>query len=135
MNTAQPPRRNTLSNEINQRLDVYSTFITDAQKYALAVKRFYALVASGEQPLGGMVVALTQNNQPHPVLKVGDIVLTRKGRTANNTAAYNKAKELSGDDVLTFLRLGDNGQLILHEEIMPPTQVLTGFLMLKEEGD
>ena len=135
MNTAQPPKRNILSNEINQRLDVYSTFITDAQKYALAVKRFYALVASGEQPLGGMVVALTQNNQPHPVLKVGDIVLTRKGQTANNTAAYNKAKELSGDDVLTFLRLGDNGQLILHKEIMPPTQVLTGFLMLKEEGD
>ena len=135
MNTAQQPRKNALLDEINQRLDTYGTRIPDAQKYTPAVKKFYALAASGEQPLGGMVVALIQNDQPHPVLKVGDIVLTRKGQKANNTAEYNQAKELSGDDVLTFLRLDDNGRLVLHKEVMSPTQVLTGFLMLNEDAD
>ena len=133
MDSASPSRKEDLLQELNQRLDFYAAHIADAKGYIPSVKQFYALVVTGDYPLGGMAVVLTQDNQLHPVLKVGDIVLSRKGRPANSTADYTNAKEASGDDVLVFLRSNANGALILRKETLPPTDVLTGFLVLREE--
>ena len=132
MNMASQERKNRLLPELNQRLDFYAAHNADAEKYAPAAKAFYGLVAGGGQALGGVVVMDTQDNKPHPVLKVGDIVLARKGQKTNTVAEYKKAKEEPGEDVLDFLRMNENGRLVPRNEIMPPTDVLVGFLVLLE---
>ena len=120
--------------EINQRLDAYLSYFKETRAYVPAVKQFYALVEKNEYPLSGMVVIGTKDNLPHPVLKIGDIVLTRKGESINNIDDYKNAKEKTGEDVLTFLRLDNNGRLGFYKETIPPTEVMTGFLDLKEEN-
>jgi hypothetical protein len=121
--------------EVQQGLDAYASYFPETKGYVPAVKQFYALVENNQYPLGGMVIMGTKDDLPHPVLAVGDIVLARNGTNVNNTAEYNGAKALSGDDILRFLRLDGNGQLSLYEEIVPPTEVLTGFLVLRESAE
>lgn len=124
-----------LLQEIIQRLDRYVGYYPETNAYVAAVKQFYTSVEQGKYPLNGMVMMATKDNLPHPVLQIGDIVIARKGMTVNNTTEYKAAKERTGDDSLTFLRLDKNGQLKKVTEVVPKTDVLVGFLELKEELD
>jgi hypothetical protein len=119
--------------EITTRLNQYMQYFPETKNYVPAVKLFYTDVKNGKQKLNGMAVMGTKDNIPHPLLNTGDIVLTRKGKPFNNTDAFAKINELQGDDTLTFLRLNTNGQLSLHEALMPQTDVLIGFLGLTED--
>lgn len=122
-----------LLEEIMQRLDQYAGYYPETNVYVTTVKRYYTLVEEGKYPLNGMVIMATKDNLPHPVLQIGDIVIARKGMTVNNTTDYKVAKDREGDDSLTFLRLDNSGQLKKATEVVPQTEVLVGFLELKEE--
>lgn len=121
-----------LLKEVMQRLDQYADYYPETKAYVTTVKQYYALVEQGKYPLNGMVMMATKDNLPHPVLQIGDIVIARKGMTVNNTNDYKAAKDRAGDDFLTFLRLDKNGQLKKMTEVIPQTDVLVGFLELKE---
>lgn len=121
-----------LLKELTQRLDQYAGYYPETKVYVTAVKQYYALVEQGRYPLNGMVMMATKDNLLHPVLQIGDIVIARKGITVNNTADYKAAKDREGDDSLTFLRLDGNGQLKKVTEVVPQTDILVGFLELKE---
>jgi hypothetical protein len=118
--------------EITARLDQYMKYFPDTKGYVPAVKQFYAEVKNGKQALCGMVVMGTKDNIPHPVFRIGDIVLSRNDKTVNSIDDYKAAKETPGDDTLTFLRMDGVGLLVKQTEKMPPTDVLVGFMGLKE---
>ena len=118
--------------EITTRLDQYVQYFPETKNYIPAVKQFYTDVKNGKQPLCGMVVIGTKDDVPHPVFKIGDIVLSRKGKTVSSTTDYQSVAKTEGDDTVTFLRL-NSGKLKKQTEIVPKTDVLVGFLVLKEE--
>lgn len=122
-----------LLKEIVTRLDQYMDYFPETKLYVPQVKKFYTGVEAGKYPLQGMVVMATKDNLPHPVLQVGDIVIARKGMIVNNTDDYKKAKEKGEDDSLTFLRVDNSGNLQEFTKLVPQTDVLVGFLILKEE--
>lgn len=122
-----------LLKEVTQRLDQYAVYYPETKVYVITVKHYYTSVEQGQYPLNGMVMMATKDNLAHPVLHIGDIVIARKGMTVNNTTDYKVAKDRDGDDSLTFLRLDNNGQLKKATEIVPQTDILVGFLELKEE--
>jgi hypothetical protein len=118
--------------ELTTRLDQYMQYFPETKTYAPAVKQFYTEVKNGTQALNGMMVIGTKDDIPHPVFKAGDIVLSRKGKTANNTEDYRSVAKTEGNDTVVFLRL-NSGKLQKHTEILPETEVLIGFLVLKDE--
>jgi TolA-binding protein len=118
--------------EVSTRLEQYMQYFPETKTYAPAVKQFYTDVKNGKQALNGMVMIGTKDDIPHPVFKIGDIVLSRKGKAVNSTEDYRSGAKIEGDDAVVFLRL--NGEkLQKHTEVAPGTEVLTGFLVLKEE--
>lgn len=122
-----------LLNEVLKRLNQYMTYFPETKSYVPQVKKFLVEVEAGKYPLQGMVVVATKDNLAHPVVELGDIVIARKGMTVNNTDDYKKAKEKEGDDSLTFLRLDNFDNLKKNTKLVPQTDVLVGFLVLKEE--
>jgi hypothetical protein len=118
--------------ELTNRLDQYMQYFPDTKSYVPAVKQFYIDVKNGKQTLCGMAVIGTKDDITHPVFKIGDIVLSRKGKTVNSTEAYKSIAETEGDDTVTFLRLSD-GKLQTYTKPFPKTDILVGFLVLKEE--
>ncbi|MCL2041529.1 MAG: toll/interleukin-1 receptor domain-containing protein [Bacteroidales bacterium] len=119
--------------EIITRLDQYMKYFPDTKNYIPAVKQFYTNVKDGKQPLNGMVVIGTKDDIPHPIFKIGDIVLSRKDKTVNSTTDYKSVAKTERDDTVVFLRLHE-GKLQKHTEVVPETEVLIGFLVLKEEN-
>lgn len=119
--------------EVYKRLDQYQAYFPETRAYVPAVKQFYTEVAAGKCLLEGMVVIATKDDLPHPVLQIGDIVTARKGKVVNNTTDYKAAKEIAGEDQLTFWRFSSDGKWRKQTESIPLTEVLVGFLMLKEE--
>jgi hypothetical protein len=118
--------------EVSTRLDQYMQYFPETKTYVPGVEQFYTDVKNGKQALNGMVMIGTKDDIPHPIFKTGDIVLSRKGKTVNNTEDYRSVAKTEGDDAVVFLRL-NNGKLQKQVEILPKTEVLTGFLVLKEE--
>ena len=119
-----------LLREINTRLDEYVRYFPDARSYVPVVKAFYTEVESGRLPIDGMVVIGTKDNLPHPLLRIGDIVFARNGKTVHNADEYESAKKANGEDLLEFYRYGANLQKLKRN--VQPNQVLVGFLQLKE---
>lgn len=122
-----------LLNEVLLRLDQYAAFFPDTKAYVATVKQFYVLVEQGVYPLVGMAMIGTNDNLPHPVLQLGDIVIARKAMAIHNVSDYKSAKDKKGDDTLTFLRLDANQQLRKHTEVVPQTGVLIGLIDLEEK--
>jgi len=118
--------------EIITRLDQYTVYFPDTKNYIPAVKQFYTDIKNGRQYLNGIVMIGTKDDIQHPLFSPGDIILSRKGKPINKFTDYNNAAKESGVDTVVFLRL-NNGRLQKHTEILPETDILTGFLDLKEE--
>ncbi len=122
-----------LLKEILKRLDQYMAYFPETKSYVPQVKKFFTGVEAGKYPLQGMVVIATKDNLKHPVVELGDIVTARKGMIVNNTDDYKKAKDKEGDDSLTILRSDNYDNLKKITKLVPQTDVLVGFLVLKEE--
>ena len=118
--------------ELITRLDQYTVYFPDTKNYTPAVKQFYTDIKDGKQALYGIVMIGTKDNIKHPLFIPGDIILSRKGKIINKYSDYNNAVNETGDDTVVFLRL-NNGVLQRHTEILPETDILTGFLGLREE--
>ncbi|MDR3261103.1 MAG: TIR domain-containing protein [Tannerella sp.] len=118
--------------EIHARLEQYMKYFPEAKSYVPAVKEFYREVKDGKQTLNGIIVVGTKDDVPHPVYKVGDIVIARKGKPMNSTEEYKSTATTAGEDQVTLLRI-NGGKLQKRTEAFPKTEVLVGFLVMKEE--
>jgi len=118
--------------ELITRLDQYAVYFPETKNYIPAVKQFYTDIKDGKQNLYGIVMIGTKDDIKHPLFIPGDIILSRNEKTINKFSDYNNAVNKTGDDTVFFLRLS-GGKLQRHSEILPETDVLTGFLVLKEE--
>lgn len=123
-------------NELDKRLDLYIEF--NKQKdpnviaYGNAAKRYYKLLKRDDIEDEGILVIGIENNQIHPVLKAGDIVLERKGTPVFSFEDYAKLKDVSGPNVLKLLRFDAQGNKSIQTVTVPPTEIKVGFLDLRE---
>lgn len=140
-NTIEPITVVTSSKEIFQevqkRLDLYLAYnkATDpnASVYIPAAKKYYQAIGDHKlEPIGILMIG-TDNNVPHPFLKVGDIVIERKGKAIDRIETYAKLKEDPSSNVLKVIRFVGNKKSILSETISPDCKVLVGMLNLWEE--
>ncbi len=122
--------------ELDKRLDLYIEF--NKQKdpnviaYGNAAKRYYKLLKRDDIEDEGILVIGIENNQIHPVLKAGDIVLERKGTPVFSFEDYAKLKDVSGPNVLKLLRFDAQGNKSIQTVTVPPTEIKVGFLDLRE---
>ena len=77
-----------------------------------------------------MIVIATKDNLPHPVLKIGDIILARNGQAVNTADEFSAAKN-TGSDEMVYLRM-DGDVLRKYSESVPENEVLVGLLPLTE---
>lgn len=116
---------------VNAQLDRYLSHHPDTHAYTGAAKAFYADVAAGKRPLSGMILMGTQYDKPHPLLRTGDIVIERNGRSGiDDFDKYQAASKLAKTGTIVFLRL-EGGKLKEHRADMPDTDVNIGLLQLK----
>ncbi len=122
--------------EINTRLDLYIQYNQSvdphASTYVASVKNYLNYLRKGEQTEYGILVIGTQNDEEHPVLNVGDIVLERKGEPVRCTDDYIKLKEAPQPNTLKILRFTAEGNKIIFTKLIPETNILVGFADLAE---
>jgi hypothetical protein len=80
----------------------------------------------------GILMVGTENNQPHPVLKPGDIVLERKGRPIRSMDEYMKLKDDPSPNIVKIIRFSDDGKKTISTVNLSDSKVLVGFVNLKE---
>lgn len=140
-NTIEPITVVTSSKEIFQevqkRLDLYLAYNKssdpNASLYIPAAKRYYQLVSDHKlEPIGILMIG-TDNNVPHPFLKIGDIVIERKGKAIDRVETYAKLKEDPSSNVLKVIRFVAGKKTVLTETISPDCKVLVGMMNLWEE--
>ncbi|MCQ2296891.1 MAG: toll/interleukin-1 receptor domain-containing protein [Bacteroidales bacterium] len=117
--------------DLNERLDDYMKYHPEAATYVKSLKAYYAGVVKGQYPMGGQLIVAFKDNAEHPLYRIGDIIIVRNGHkiTDNNslTAATNENKQ----GTVGFLRM-QSGTLVRHNETVPPTNVLVGYMEVCE---
>ena len=116
--------------EVKTRLDEYASYFPDTKNYVPSIKQFYSDVQKGKRTMQGMIIMGTKDDLPHPVFKIGDIVLSRKGKTVNSLADYKSVSQVNIPDSVTFLRL-NNQYLQSYTQVIPNTEVQIGLLAIK----
>jgi hypothetical protein len=123
--------------DINNLLDKYLEYNKDkdptAKQYVPAAKEYYKLVSQKELEPVGILMIGTENNAPHPVLKIGDIVIERKGKSIYRVDDYAKLKEDPSPNVVKIIRFTANGKKSEKTQTIPDSKVLVGFINLWEE--
>lgn len=114
-----------------EQLDAYKRYHPETMPYVASAKAFYREVASGKRGLSGMVMMGTQNDERHPLLRVGDIVLSRNGKSVDSAKGFDTASKLSVPGTIRFLRL-ENGSLREVSADYPETKVNIGLMYLKD---
>ena len=118
--------------DLNNLLSCYQTYHPEAKIYLPAMKAFYREVAQGKRPLAGVLVFGFKDDAVHPLLKAGDIIITRNETPIIKYEDLQKAIEVNKTGPVTFLRLSSDGVLKEHTENMPDTKILVGYMDLKE---
>lgn len=117
--------------DLNLLLADFETYYPPSKAFLPSVKAFYEEIAQSKRPMAGVLVFNFKDDEAHPLLKVGDIIVGRHGKRVVTYQDLQKALEEGGDGNVTYLRLSD-GRLVEKTEKMPETTVLTGFMELKE---
>jgi hypothetical protein len=121
--------------QVQKRLDAYLEFnkTSDPEvvKYIPAAKQYFSLVSQGKLEYTGIIMVGTQDNVAHPVLKTGDIVIERKGKTITSMDDYIKLKEDPASNVLKIIRFTSAKKTMLTETIPADCKVMVGFLNLR----
>lgn len=120
----------TLDYVIDQ-LNAYQSYHPETRPYVTAAKAFYADVAAGKRPLEGMVIMGTQNDEEHPLLRIGDIVVELNGKIIDSAKSFDAASKISETGIIRFLRL-ENGVLREINAPYPKTKVNIGLMYLKD---
>ena len=118
--------------DLNSLLSCYQTYHPEAKIYLPAMKAFYKEVAQGKRPLAGVLVFGFKDDAVHPLLKAGDIIITRNETPIVKYEDLQKAIKVNKTGPVTFLRLSSDGVLKEHTENMPDTKILVGYMDLKE---
>jgi hypothetical protein len=132
--TAVPALR--IFTDVQNMLDTYLKYNEskdpNAAEYVAAAKKYYkVLCAKRIDPVGILMVG-TKDNEPHPVLKTGDIIIERKGHSIYLVDEYQKLKDNPEPNVVKFIRFSANGEMnILSEKI--ESKVIVGLINLREK--
>ncbi|GCB37474.1 toll/interleukin-1 receptor domain-containing protein [Bacteroides faecalis] len=118
--------------DLNSLLSCYQTYHPEANIYLPAMKAFYKEVAQGKRPLAGVLVFGFKDDTVHPLLRAGDIIITRNETPIIKYEDLQKAIKVNKTGPVTFLRLSSDGVLKEHTENMPDTKILVGYMDLKE---
>lgn len=125
--------------DIEDRLDefVERNARTDpaSQVYANSCKRFALLLSQGKVADVGILAIGTENDVPHPSIRVGDIVLSRKDRSVRFVSDFIAAKSAPGEDEAEVLRWDASGRRGQTRLELPAGSPRIGFLELRDADD
>lgn len=123
-------------NNIYKWLDKYLNFNQSkdpgATKYVPSAKQYFREIRKGTIPYQGILVAEFENNEQHPVLKVGDIVVERKGKAIMYAEDYGKLKDDPAPNTVKIIRFLNDKMQTTIETIPSDCKILVGFVNLKE---
>lgn len=124
-------RPDAVYTDLCRQLDLFRQLHPQAAAYIPALKQYYALVSEGQRPLGGQLIFAFKDGATHPLYQVGDIIVSRNGKAITDYSSLKAAVPTGQGGTVEFLRL-EHGQLRLHREKVPETEVLTGYLEVGE---
>lgn len=111
-----------------KQIDDYQKYHPESEMYVKAVKALYKGVKAGLQTMNGLVVIGTDGNREHPLIKVGDIIISRNNRDEMKTIEqYVDAAKLKSPGNVVLLRLDGSNEVKLAVD-MPATDVTFGLL-------
>ena len=119
---------------IDKWLDKYQGYHPDGAAYVTPARQFYKAVRRGAVPCTGILVVGTRDNAPHPVLRVGDIIVERKGQPLRNIDHYGSLSAAPGEDKLKILRFAADGAPQYATALLPDgNKVQTALVELTEK--
>jgi len=101
--------------------------------YIPLVKEYYKLVYKQIIEPVGIVILGTEKNIPHPVLKIGDIIVEKKGMKVKNLEDYSNASNIEGENKQIMIRFIKGKKTIVTGIIPPDCKVLFSAMNLWEE--
>lgn len=129
-----PPER--IFSDVRERLATYAKLQSakdpGAPRYTTTAGHYYAAVAAKRVPMQGILMMGTQDGQSHPVLRVGDIVLERKGQPIKCFEDYSAMKDNPAPSTVKLLRFDSKGSPHILTLPVPASTILVGFLELWE---
>ncbi len=121
----------TILSDLYERLDDYVKYHPDAATYIKSLKTYYAGVVKGQYPMGGQLIFAFKDNAEHPLYRIGDIIIVRNGHKITDYNSLAAATNENKQGTVSFLRM-QSGTLVRHNETVPPTDVLVGYLEVCE---
>lgn len=124
--------------EVEKRLDLFLLYNKAKDPasaiYIPAAKKYYKLICEKKIEPSGILMIGTMNNLPHPFLKIGDIIIERKGKKIDQYETYAKLKDDPSPNILKVIRFSPSGEnSVLEETISSDCKVLVGMLNLWDE--
>lgn len=124
---------NDMFANIDKWLSSYLKNFPSASNYVTTSKQFYKAVLKGKTAYTGVLVISTQNDETHPVLRIGDIIVERKGEVIRNSDHYGSLASNPVENKIKILRFTSDGTPNYVTEIIPAEcKVLVGMLDLTE---
>lgn len=118
---------------IDKWLSIYQKNFPAESLYVNSAKQFYKAVKTGRVGYNGVLVVNTQNNEPHPVFNIGDIIVERKGQTIRNSDHYGSLANDPAINKVKMLRFAKDGTPQYTIETIPADcKVLVGMVDLTE---
>lgn len=99
--------------DLSKLMDSFIEMNPSQRQWAESSRAFYKEVCNKKRPLAGTVL-FSVNDGTHPVLQVGDIIVSMKGTAVSNYQELFAAYAKEGPATTVFLRL-ENGKLVEHE--------------------
>jgi len=122
--------------EIYKRIDLFEEYNQAkdplVNEYAPVAKQYFKSLRAGEIEDLGILMIGTENNVVHPVFKVGDIVIERKGKPIRYVDEFFKLKEDPAPNVEKIIRFSADGKKNVRTETVPDTKIMVGFVNLRE---
>lgn len=107
----------------------------NATKYVASTKQYFKEIYKGTLSYRGILITGTENNVPHPVYNVGDIVIERKGKPVSSFEDYRKLNDDPALNTVKIIRFTDGKMRIVTETIPADCKILVGFVNLKESEE
>ena len=112
-------------------LNTFKEYHPEFAECAESAKAYYKDVSKGQRTISGMIICAMKDDMVHPVLQVGDIVLTVKGSPVLTFEDVKAALQKDGFLVMTFLRLSDGVLKEYKVDDCTPIDII-GFIELKQ---
>ena len=117
-------------NDIAKQLSAYQTYHPESADYVRSATVFYDEVSKGLREYAGVLVFAFKDDQTHPVLKVGDIMIKYSNAPIVTYEDFRNAYKKKQSAEVTLLRL-ENGQFTTINTTLEQTDNI-GFIELVE---